>query len=288
MAAADFATGPQDASSTGSEAESAAPGRGGGPQTAAGRDQSRRNAMKDGLAAEVIFPEDLQAVIDQHIQLFTWHFRPISTFERLLVKRMGIAQGKLDLCEKLLLIDQERRRDRAATCWDRDREEEVDALAGKLGRVPSRVARGLERTKHGVVWLLAQWAALAACLRKKGDWDRTSAGWRWTCSASVPSSATAARPAPRRWGRPALEALVERRGPDSRLCTRRGSWRTPRTSGWRSWGSAARTTRRRPACGNTRRRRISRVLLGPRRAEADAGPPPAAERFGPLQPQLRA
>src|SRR5262249_17810601 len=51
-------------------AEPAAKSRGGGPRTVEGRNASRRNAMKDGLASEVVFPEELQVRIDRRTAQF--------------------------------------------------------------------------------------------------------------------------------------------------------------------------------------------------------------------------
>src|SRR5262249_886092 len=67
-------------------------------------------------------------------------------------------------------------RDRVLDCWGKDREEEVDKLAARLPRDPRRVARALERTLHGTIWLLREWDGLAGCLVHKGDWTETQRG----------------------------------------------------------------------------------------------------------------
>src|SRR5262249_22805728 len=126
-------------------AEPAAKPRGGGPRTVEGRNASRRNGMKDGLASEVVFPEELQVRIDCRTAQFDAQFAPRNDYESLLVGRMGVAQGKIDHCDNLIATEEKRVADRVATRWDHDREEDVDRLAQQLARNPSRVARALER-----------------------------------------------------------------------------------------------------------------------------------------------
>src|SRR3954454_23840420 len=47
------------------EADEPAKKRGGGPRTPAGREASRRNAMKDGMRARVLLPVELEAAVDE-------------------------------------------------------------------------------------------------------------------------------------------------------------------------------------------------------------------------------
>ena len=55
-------------------------------------------------------------------------------------------------------------------CWDEDREDYIDSLVAKLGKVPG-VARALAKSKQGADWLRTTWMALGDVLEINGTWD---------------------------------------------------------------------------------------------------------------------
>src|SRR4051794_3845036 len=70
--------------------------RGGGPKTPEGRDRARRNALKHGMMARVVFPEELDIAIARRTDELKREFSPATPYEEQLVVEMARATAKLD------------------------------------------------------------------------------------------------------------------------------------------------------------------------------------------------
>ena len=103
------------------DAQPAPKKRGGGPRTQAGRDRSRRNALKHSQLAQLVFDHDMEAAIATRYTELAAEFLPANPYEVLLVGEMATATAKLARCAELMVVDSQR-------C--------VDRAAGLLGRRP--------------------------------------------------------------------------------------------------------------------------------------------------------
>jgi hypothetical protein len=145
--------------------------RGGGPQTQEGKMASRGNAMKHGLRAKVLLPDDLVDAVAARTAEMTAQHAPANPYESWLVGEMANAAAKLQRSDELMIIDLERVIDRAHLCWEADRGKEADALGARLPKAPWRVARALARSRQGSDWMIMRWESLDAALRCNGGWD---------------------------------------------------------------------------------------------------------------------
>src|SRR5579871_3488266 len=87
------------------KAQDAPKKRGGGPRTQAGRDSSKRNALKHGMMAKEVFPEDLAAEIQAAVAELVAQFRPTTAYELRLVTDMGRAHAQINRCVMYRFID---------------------------------------------------------------------------------------------------------------------------------------------------------------------------------------
>src|SRR4051794_30440969 len=87
--------------------------RGGGPRTPEGKEQSKRNALKHGMRAKVLLPDDLAAAVAGRTAELADEFGPESPYEEWLVGQMALASARLDRCAELAIADLRRTVDRA-------------------------------------------------------------------------------------------------------------------------------------------------------------------------------
>ena len=150
--------------------------RGGGPKTARGKRVSRRNALKKGLRAKVVFPDELAARIDQRSAEFAVEFRPRTPYEAYLVRDMALASVRIECCARESIVDLQRVIDHASVCWDADQQMIAEDLGAGLQHDPSRVALGLRSTRQGADWLITRWETLGAIATERGRWDDDQRG----------------------------------------------------------------------------------------------------------------
>jgi hypothetical protein len=162
---------PVSATPTPNGTEAAPKRRGGGPKTPGGKERSRRNAIKHGLRAESLLPDDLADAVAQRTTDFAAEFEPGTAYEEFLVGQMALASIRLERCAELSMIDAARSAQRASLCWESDQRMAVDELGSKLPKDPARVATALRRSRQGADWLIERWEALAEILESNGDWN---------------------------------------------------------------------------------------------------------------------
>lgn len=130
-----------------------------GPKTAEGKQASRGNALRHGLAAEVLHtPAEVEAVAA--IPLDRWRER-----------EAAVLAARIERAHR---VEDEERADaalRAETCWDADRARAADRVALGLDQHPDRVVLRLRATPHGCDWLLTRWRWLEAAAKRPGGWD---------------------------------------------------------------------------------------------------------------------
>src|SRR5262245_8080201 len=79
--------------------------RGGGPRTPEGKERSKRNAIKHGLRAKSLLPEDLADAVAKRTEQFAEEFAPETAYEEFLVGQMALASVRLDRCAELSMVD---------------------------------------------------------------------------------------------------------------------------------------------------------------------------------------
>src|SRR5258708_20422882 len=77
--------------------------RGGGPRTPEGKEQSKRNALKHGMRAKVLLPDDLASAVAERTAELAGEFLPGSPYEEWLVGQMALASARLDPRAELAL-----------------------------------------------------------------------------------------------------------------------------------------------------------------------------------------
>ncbi len=143
-----------------------------GPKTAEGKDASRRNACRHGLAgAGGVVSEGARAEVEARAAMFRAEFRPATEYERGLVEQMAVDSVRLGRCRDAFLVLCEGHANRAALCWDEDRRAEAEEVAARLGWDPSRSRSRLEQDRHGCEALIGRWEGLGRTLREVGGWD---------------------------------------------------------------------------------------------------------------------
>jgi hypothetical protein len=143
-----------------------------GPRTPEGKEKSRRNALKHGLAgAGVVLPEDEAAIVAQ--RRAEWHssLRPWNPFEEWLIDEITVAAVQIDQCRAQEALLRTEFAERAGTSWDDDRRLAAEVLAAGLAKKPALISRQLQQTRQGCDWILERWDTLGRILESKGDWS---------------------------------------------------------------------------------------------------------------------
>jgi len=155
---------------TAAETAKAQKKRRGGPSSESARESSKRNALKHGLMAEKIFPDDLKKAIDAYTAELIRLRCPRDDNELWLVGQVAKCRAKLDKIDVLSLVDQQRVIDRVPLMWDRDRMIHVQDLGARLATDPRRVREKLAATKQGAQWIRQTWDWLGDVAENLGEW----------------------------------------------------------------------------------------------------------------------
>ena len=132
-----------------------------GPKTEEGKSRSRANAMKHGLAAEVLRTDDEPEVGGDPATM---------TLAEWLDGEVEVLAVRIERAMDMVERERKRAALRARTCWDEDRGRDADRVARGLDRNPDRVVRALRGSVHGCAWLIERWGWLLAAAGKEGGW----------------------------------------------------------------------------------------------------------------------
>ena len=109
-----------------------------GPRTAEGKEISRRNALKHGLAAEtLVMPEDEPEAIVARIAAWMPALAPKGKHDEWLVVEAVVHSVRIDRCRAHEQALRNRQARRAALCWEGDRRAEAEELGAKLAKAPA-------------------------------------------------------------------------------------------------------------------------------------------------------
>jgi len=133
---------------------------GGGRRLLSDRLAARRGQLIDHLAEPIIVAETVEALGEQANDIYQ-AFKPRNGWQDWLTSTIATLMIRINRCERV----ERRMRDwasyRAIDFWEDDQQLEVETLATKLDRDPSRVVAKLKQSPTGCQWLLARWRLLA-------------------------------------------------------------------------------------------------------------------------------
>lgn len=132
-----------------------------GPRTDDGKRQSRRNALKHGMAgAGVVLPEEAAGAIARRKEQWRDEYRPVGPSQEWVYDRMVTETVLADECTGRRISLAAEQAERAAESWDDDRDREAEQLAASLPRRPGITRYRLLTSKQGVEWMLTAWREL--------------------------------------------------------------------------------------------------------------------------------
>ncbi len=142
-----------------------------GPKTDEGKDASRRNSIKHGLAGTgTILRDDDEAAIETRKAQWRPNYLLETPELEFLFDQMVTNAVRLDRCRDEEIQIRLTESQHAALSWDDDRHDEAAELAARLSKRPVQFSRRLQRTKQGVEWMIERWHDLADILDGGGLW----------------------------------------------------------------------------------------------------------------------
>jgi hypothetical protein len=143
-----------------------------GPKTPEGKENSKRNALKHGMAGggKVLKHAD-DRKLKKTLEAWRERLQPIDVFEEHLVARAALASVRMERCVKKDLADVARRRRRARKRWEQRQERAVNRAASLIDTDPGQAIEQLQSTSLGCHWLIERWLDLGTFLDEPGWWD---------------------------------------------------------------------------------------------------------------------
>ncbi len=141
-----------------------------GPITPEGKDHSRRNRLRHGLAAETVVTDDERAALAESLDALSELFTPDHIVEADLVRRTAVARVRLRRCEaaRESRLDGDTRD--ALRNWDEKRRKRLRRQAQRLRTHPASTLNTLEQSAFGCDWLIHHWQGLDAPLAAGRPW----------------------------------------------------------------------------------------------------------------------
>ncbi len=142
-----------------------------GPVSETGKNASRQNALKHGLAgAGAVLPAEDHDAVQQRLIEWRPGYQLQTPEQEWFFTQLVVNSVRLDRCrdqEASIRLTEIRR---AVLGWDDDRCAEVEEIASRLAKRPAWVVRRLQRTRQGVEWLIERWKVLGAFFEQNGEW----------------------------------------------------------------------------------------------------------------------
>lgn len=125
------------------------------PRTEAGKERSRRNALKHGLAGlGVVLPEQETEAVGTRMAEWNSLLRPFDSFEMWLLEVFAVESVRIDRCRLHEIALRDEQICREAESWDEDRRADAEELKAGLARNPSRIVPRLRSTLQGCLLLI--------------------------------------------------------------------------------------------------------------------------------------
>ena len=145
-----------------------------GPRTPGGKERSRRNGLKHGMAGRGIVVPDVDAAeVDRRHQALTAEMAPKSEMGAILIGQMATLSVRMERGARQEFANVAERVRHAADVHDAEQVERAEQLMATLGDDPRGILRRLRRFPEGVEALLLAWRELRADLTREGapHWD---------------------------------------------------------------------------------------------------------------------
>jgi hypothetical protein len=122
-----------------------------GPRTQAGKERSKRNAIKHGLRSEdVVLPTEDPRAFQEHLEAWVEDWQPPSMARQHLVEQAAVASWRLKRCVRLETARITRRAEDAYKQWAEDEAAGVEAEAKRLDVDPAGALDELTASRAGV------------------------------------------------------------------------------------------------------------------------------------------
>jgi hypothetical protein len=143
-----------------------------GPVTEVGKLESRRGAVKHGLAgAGIALPDEQEALVKDRLEQWRKEYLLTSPRDEWLLKQLVVNSVRIEVCQQEETAIRNDDITRASLCWDNNRRLAVEEVAAGLSKRPALVSRRLMCSKQGCEWLLVRWFTLGEVLRDRGEWS---------------------------------------------------------------------------------------------------------------------
>ncbi len=138
-----------------------------GPKTVEGKQRSRRNGLKHGMAGSgVVIPESDAVEVDRRKIALQQELAPKSALGSILVEQMATLSVRMERGAKQEFAAVSSRVRHAADAFDEARIDQAEQLFATLAQSPRTVLRQLMRTPEGVDCLLEAWDDLRTALTR--------------------------------------------------------------------------------------------------------------------------
>jgi hypothetical protein len=145
-----------------------------GPKSIEGKDKSRLNALKHGLAATttaaIMTSESDRAFLDERKSLWLDSFRPVGDDQEWLFERIVVDSIRVKRCQDAYLALCRQYGERARLLWNEDRRRDAAEVAAGIHRNPTSIARRLQWTAQGADLMITLWKGLLSHLDRHGEW----------------------------------------------------------------------------------------------------------------------
>jgi hypothetical protein len=144
-----------------------------GPKSSEGKDKSRFNAVKHGLAATTtaaLIVADGRALVEERKARWLSSFHPEGDDQEWHYERLVVESIRIERCHDAFFALCRLHGERARALWDEDRHRDAADLAAGLGRNPTSIARRLRASAQGADLMITFWKGLLAQLERHGEW----------------------------------------------------------------------------------------------------------------------
>ena len=149
--------------------------RSSGPNSAEGTVEGAGRALAHGLAGHGVIPTgEMADQIQDRMGHWRTSFRPDGPAQEWLYIRICTESVRADHGLHRVIARRDEAARRASESWDDDRALEALELGATISRKPELVRPRLLRSKHGALWLLAQWEELERRHDLNGDWTASA------------------------------------------------------------------------------------------------------------------
>jgi hypothetical protein len=147
-----------------------------GPKTPEGKERSRQNRLKHGMAGEgVVLPASDLAEVENRVETLHAELSPRSAIGSILVRQLATLSVKMERGAKQEFAGVAFRVRHAVEVFDQERQDRVEAIFGSIGQEPGKAVELLKKSPEGIALLLKAWHDLRNDLSRaiNPEWSPT-------------------------------------------------------------------------------------------------------------------